>query len=45
MHTAYGRLISLISLPSYNYNCPLTLSDLGVCNIADQNNSEGLRYY
>jgi hypothetical protein len=44
-HTALGRLASLISLPSDQQLCPLTLADHGVCNVRDKSPSEGLRFY
>jgi len=45
VHTALGRLTSLMSLPSDRWICPLTLAEHGVCNVQDKSLSGGLRFY
>lgn len=44
-HTAYGRLSSLMALPSYKQAHPLALAEQGICNVGDANLTGGLRFY
>lgn len=44
-HTAYGRLSSLMALPSYKQAHPLALAEQGICNVGDANLAGGLRFY
>lgn len=44
-HTAFGRLGSLLSLPTHQQVSPITLAEHGICNTRDTNLSTGLRFF
>ena len=45
VHTALGRLGSLLSLPTDTYMSPLTLAEHGITNTQDGNITNGMRFY